>query len=614
MRRASGLGALVFLLFVVATPLRADDPSLVLRQTKLAAGGGKLDELKAIRTTFRLRQSGLEGSGTTLTDIGGGRTVTRFILGPMTGAEGHDGKRFWFQDSAGIVTVPEGADRRAQNVSAQFRQSLAHWFPKRSVAAPINFRLQLFQSRVKEALEIAPQGGLAFELWFDAQTKLLDRAIEVGATETRTTIYQDYRPFQGLVIPYRILTSNAAAVFGAERTITKVELNPAVADADFAIPAPPKPDYAFSGVKREVVLPFRFVNNHVYADVRLNGRVFSLLIDTGAANVMTPEVARALRLRSVGDARVWGAGETSERAEFTRVARVALGNVRLRDQLFAVVPLEKLNDVEGVPFHGMIGYELFKRFVVRIDYEARKLTLTDPSIWNEQGAGVAVPFVFNGTVPEIEGDIDGVPAAFDIDTGSRASVGLNSPFVQRHALRARFVPNVEAVTGWGIGGPTRASVARVKRLRLGSIAINDVIVDMSRHTQGVMSHGAPAGSVGSGLLKRFAMTFDYAGQRVFFLPHERTATRDAFDRSGLWINRGGGGFRIDGVVARSPAGEAGLKDGDVITAVDGKPASAMSLSELRDRMRDAPLGSEVRLSVRSGGVMRAVVLRLRDLI
>jgi hypothetical protein len=330
---------------------------------------------------------------------------------------------------------------------------------------------------------------------------------------------------------------------------------------------------------------------------------------------MTPAVARMLGLQAIGDARVWGAGETSERAQFTRVASLALGHVRLRNQLFTVVPLEKLADVEGVPFHGMVGYELFKRFVVRIDYRARRLTLTHPAAWSAAAAGVAVPFVFNGTAPEIEGDIDGVPAAFDIDTGSRGSVGLNSPFVQRHALRARFVPNVEAVTGWGLGGMTRASVARVKRLRLGALSLNDVVVDMSLHKAGVTSHAAPAGSIGSGLLKRFTVTFDYAGQRVFFLAHEGTAARDGFDRAGLWINRGDGGFRIEGVVERSPAAEAGLHEGDVIVEVDGVRASSMSLAALRDRLRDDAPGTLVRFTVRSGGRgARVVALRLRDLI
>jgi predicted aspartyl protease len=447
------------------------------------------------------------------------------------------------QDQAGIVTVPEGGDRPAQTISAQYRQALAYWYPARAAQAKVDFRMQLFRQRVKEALEITPRGGLKFELWFDAQTKLLDRVIEEGATETRTTMYDDYRPYQGLVLPFRIRMSNAAAAFGSERVITKIEINPQISDADFAVPPPPKPDFAFVGGRRESVLPFRFVNHHIYVDAELNGRTFPLLVDTGAVNVITPTTARALGLRATGDAQVKGVGELTAHAAFTRVAGMRLGGVRLRNQLFAVVPLEGLGEVEGVPFHGIIGYELFKRFVVRVDYQARTLTLSDAAAWTPAAAGQAVPFVFNGTIPEIAGDIGGVAATFDVDTGSRASVGLNSPFVQRNALRARFVPSIEAVTGWGLGGATRGTVARVRQLRLGPIGVPDVVVDMSLQRHGTLSHSAPAG-------------------------------------------------------------RARLGVGDLIVAVDGEPSSRIYLGALRDRLRDSAPGTRVRLSVRSGGRTR----------
>jgi S1-C subfamily serine protease len=53
---------------------------------------------------------------------------------------------------------------------------------------------------------------------------------------------------------------------------------------------------------------------------------------------------------------------------------------------------------------------------------------------------------------------------------------------------------------------------------------------------------------------------------------------------------------------------AGLKKGDVIVAVDGKPANA----DLRALLRDRPAGSTVELTVRSGIETRKGVLMLRD--
>lgn len=606
--------ALAIVASLIAPPAGARSVELVLTQSKAAAGGAALDDLRALRFSYRLRQSGLEGTGTTLIDVRTGRIVTRFRLGPLSGAEGFDGARAWFQDQAGIVTVPEGGDRRAQTISAQYRQALGLWYPARAPKAAIEFRMQLFRQRIKEALEIKPAGGLKFELWFDAQTKMLERVIEDGATETRTMIFEDYRRVEGIAVPFRIRSSNAAAAFGAERVVTRVEINPPIDDTAFAVPAPPQPDYRFARGAQTTTLPFRLVNNHIYADVKLNGRTYPLLIDSGAVNLITPTVARALRLRAVGDAQVKGAGEFTAHAAFAGINDVQIGGVRLKNQMFAVVPLEGLGEVEGVPFNGIIGYELFKRLVVRIDYAQATLALSEPASWRADEAGTAVPFVFNGTVPEVTGSIAGIPATFDVDTGSRVSVGLNSPFVQMHALRARFRPSIEAVTGWGLGGATRGTVARAERITLGPVNVRDIVVDMSWPRQGLLSNAAPAGSIGSGLLKRFTVTFDYTRQRLFLSERRDVPQRDGYDRSGLWINRDKRGFRIDAVVVGSPAAAAGLAVDDVIVTVDGRAAADLELSAVRDVLRDRAPGTVVRLGVVRAGARREVALTLRNLI
>jgi S1-C subfamily serine protease len=165
-----------------------------------------------------------------------------------------------------------------------------------------------------------------------------------------------------------------------------------------------------------------------------------------------------------------------------------------------------------------------------------------------------------------------------------------------------------------LGGPSRGTVARVKRMRIGSIALADVVVDMSLQTQGALSYSAPAGSIGSGLLKRFAVTFDYQRQRIHLAPNARVRERDAYDRSGLWINKAHQGFKIVAIVARSPAAEAGLQEGDTIVAIDGISATTISLGNLRDRLRDAAPGTDLKLTIVRERRTLVVALRLRDLI
>jgi hypothetical protein len=262
----------------------------------------------------------------------------------------------------------------------------------------------------------------------------------------------------------------------------------------------------------------------------------------------------------------------------------------------------------------LVGFEIFKRFVVRIDYGRGRLILALPSAYREPPGTTWVPFRFKGRMPQVDGEVDGVAGAFDIDTGSRASLDLLAPFVEKHGLAEKYGAKLEATTGWGVGGPARARLARAQRLKLGTVEVRDVVTELSLQKKGAFTDVYVAGNVGAGVLRRFVVTFDYGRQRIGFEPSSVPLPRDAFDRAGMWINRGAVGFEVVDVVPGGPAGEAGIKAGDRITAVDGADPTRLSLSDLRLRLRtDAP-GTRVRVKLFSGGTERETTIVLRDLV
>jgi membrane-associated protease RseP (regulator of RpoE activity) len=305
-------------------------------------------------------------------------------------------------------------------------------------------------------------------------------------------------------------------------------------------------------------------------------------------------------------------GEKSEDVGLLTVDSLSVGEVTLGKQVFAVFALEPFGDIEGVPQSGLIGYEVFKRFVVGIDYEKSLLTLAEPSAFTYSGGGTAVPFQFDGQTPQVDGSIDGIPGAFSIDTGGRASLTLLAPFVEKHELRKRPGPKIEAVTGWGLGGPARGMVTRMKGLRLGSVDVGDFVVDLSLQTKGAFTDPYVAGNVGGGVLRRFNLVFDYGNQTIVFEPNARFGDPDLYDRSGMWVNRKGAEIVIVDVTAGGPAEAAGLKNGDRILAVDGRPVADVSLVDLRERFRTEPPGTEIHLRVKRGDAENEVVLVLKD--
>jgi carboxyl-terminal processing protease len=92
------------------------------------------------------------------------------------------------------------------------------------------------------------------------------------------------------------------------------------------------------------------------------------------------------------------------------------------------------------------------------------------------------------------------------------------------------------------------------------------------------------------------------------------ADTNTYDRAGLWLNVEGNGFKIASVTKGAPAEEAGLVKDDIITAVDGKPAAAVKLPDLRKMLRTAKPGTVVTFTVTRGGAPKDIKVSLRDLI
>ncbi|MFN7971855.1 MAG: aspartyl protease family protein [Acidobacteriota bacterium] len=610
--------SIAFLAGLPAAIAASGDPAAILARAKEATGGSAWDAIKTTHVKGKVATGGLDGTFESWEDVLTGRYVQKFAIGPMTGAEGFDGKTGWDQDPSGQSKPRDGDEAKQETANSVYERTMGYWFRERHAAEVVYKERREEDGKSFDVLTITPEGGRGFDMWLDAKTSLMDRTVEKTATETRTSYVSDYRKVQGVLLPFRSRTTTGDPKYDVLGEVIAVELNPKVDEAAFAMPAPPPPDFAIAGGATSVTVPFELLNNHIYVDVTLNGKgPFKLLCDTGGANVATPDLARELSLQGMGAFEGKGVGESSEEIAMAKVATLGIGDATVKDQLFAIFPLAGLDEAEGVPEKGIVGYEVFKRFVVTIDYGKSQLTLTLPSAYRPSGTGTTVPFEFHESTPQVEGEIDGIAGKFTIDTGSRASLDLHVPFAKKHDLKARYAPKVEGVTGWGVGGAARSLVTRCGSLRIGpapGVTVEKPVTELSVQRGGAYTDEYVAGNIGGGILKRFTLVFDYGKQTITFVPNP-AAEIDGFDRAGMWLNLAkDGAFAVIDVFAGTPAAEAGLKAGDRITAIDGKTSRDVTLPRVRARLRNEPPGTKVRLEVETGGKTREVTLVLRDLV
>jgi hypothetical protein len=592
----------------------ADETDALLARARAAAGGDALAAVHSSRAKLRIETQGLRGTGERVEDHRSGRFVERFDLSVVIVAEGFDGEAPWSIEGNNPARVERGADTLAGAVSDAYRRSFSHLTQRRpGHVETLGARSE--GERRFEGLRIAPEAGRPFELWLDANTALPDRVIEKSASDTLTTTYSDWRRVEGVAVPFTILRSNGDAKYDTVIEVESIAFGGGLPPGEFAMPAPPPRDFGIAGDAASARVPFELANNHIFAEVKLAGRAVTLLVDTGGINAITPELARELGLEVRGELEGRGVGEKKVDVGVAQIARVELGDAFLENQTFYVIPLDPLSAVEGRDARGIVGYEVFRRFIARIDYDERKLTLHDPARFSYQGAGIAVPIAFDDHTPRIEAEVDGLRGWFDLDTGSRSSLVLAAPFAAAHGLQARYAPRFTATTGWGVGGASRSQLARAKSLRIAGFELSEPVTLLSTQKAGSFAASDIAGNIGGGILKRFDLTLDYEHQRIFFEPNSQFDAPDVFDRSGMWLNDAGDALEVMDVTAGGPAERAGVRVGERVRAIDGKPVGAGDLLRLRARFQSEPPGTRLKLETEAeGGARQERVLELAELI
>lgn len=580
-------------------------PAGLLHDFKAASGGDRWDRATSVTADGTLSVGGLSGPLQTTEDLQAGRRVTRYDLGVVKGAEGYDGEHQWSQDPGGEVAVQDTPEARQRNASEVWLTRRGYYRPD-ALGATVGSVGEAVEGRRRFAtLAVTPQDGVALTLWFDADTHLMVRSVMRDGQDTVVTRYEDWREVDGAKLPFRVTSDR-----GDERSRTVVQWREARLDepldaSAFAVPKMSRDNARIEG--GETTLDVDIANNHLYVAGRIDGQPVRLLVDTGGLNIVTPAAAGKLGLATQGKLAARGVGEAQMDLSIAPARSLELGALTVDAPTFYVIDLGPLPQVEGVDLDGIVGYEIFRRFNVRIDYENSRLTLTEPARFTPPPDAVALPFTLDDRIPVVEAKADGVPLRLSVDTGSRASLSFHSPFARAHALVRRMEAAPESVGGWGVGGPSYTRPARLDKLELGKLVVRNVAADIFTGDKGAFASPNTGANLGGGVLRRFTVTFDYEHKRMYLAPNARYAEPEAFDRSGLWLMMAGEALEVAAVAPHSAAAKAGMKPGQRITGIAGEGVGQRSLAAWREYLRTTKAGTNVPFGLDGGQTIDVIL-------
>jgi len=368
-----------------------------------------------------------------------------------------------------------------------------------------------------------------------------------------------------------------------------------------------------------VTIAFESINRNVFVRTTVGTAPHWFLLDTGAKySVVDLAVARSAGIELGERIGVTGGGKDTVAARMVKsgVVRV-VGLEGLEQPLIVALPLGDLADASGHELAGILGSDFIGGFVVEIDYERHTLTLRDTTAYEYRGDGEALPITFNDAGhPQIKAQVLDGPGpprdgTFVLDIGSGAALILDTPFVDAGGFLTTGRPTVPWIEGRGLGGGIEGVVGRVDAMRLGRWRIERPVTVFSRAVSGPFASAEAQGNIGAAILERFKVILDYPRKRIILEPNLRLTEPFEYNRTGLSLSSAGPDYRIIQVTAvadRSPAAEAGVRSGDRLVEIDGRPASDFTLSQIRFMFKDAKRCS---LTIQRGNarLKRSLVLR-----
>lgn len=420
--------------------------------------------------------------------------------------------------------------------------------------------------------------------------------------------------------------------------------------------------FVLQNSKENDKIRFKLINNLIIIPVEINGAELAFILDSG---VRTPIIFNLLNSDSlyINHAekillRGLGGGEAIE-AIRSRKNIFKIGNaININQNLYAIFK-DNLNLAPrlGIPIHGIIGYDLFKDFIVELNYSSRYIKLHNPSTFTYKDCKSCetLDLEFYNKKPYFNVHVgindQKIPVKLLIDSGGSDALWLFEDQEKNLLLESNYF---HSFLGRGLSGNVYGRRSKVKNIHINSFILRNVNVSFpdEESITYVRQFKERNGSFSGALIKRFNVIMDYTNSKITLKRNRFFKEPFRYNNSGIELEQTGirlvneksanmslGGenliddtkisgnktfvfnskyelkvkpsYSIVEIRKDSPAERIGLKVGDVLLYINSKATHNYKLQEITQYFYDEE-NKKIRLKVERNGIPLTFVFRLED--
>lgn len=313
----------------------------------------------------------------------------------------------------------------------------------------------------------------------------------------------------------------------------------------------------------------------------------TFILDTGSGGISldSTTVSRLSLQPSEPERIIRGIGGT-RKVGFLRNRTLKINGLEIDSLNFHIVDYEVLSALYGEKIDGIIGYSVFSRYIVNINYDTQEVAFwSNGTIKYPRGGYMLRPRI--NTLPLSSArvaDDRGVGFNYLIDIGAGLTALFSQDFMDDSSFLKPKRPKYMK-QGEGLGGKVDLYLTVIKELRIGPYKFRNVPVNIFNDEYNVTSYPMLGGLIGNDIFRRFNCILNYDKREIHLLPNSHF--RDPFDYAYSGIEL----YLIDGKIITgeipkgSPAYNAGIKQGDEVLGINNR--LGLSIRDMKHELQSA---------------------------
>lgn len=296
----------------------------------------------------------------------------------------------------------------------------------------------------------------------------------------------------------------------------------------------------------EVQVRFQLINNLIVIPLELNHKKLSFILDTGVNKTILFNLSQtdSLTLNQIEKIKLKGLGDDEAvDALLSKTNQLKIKNLYSYNHSIYVLLNNKfdLSSRMGITINGIIGYDLLKNLIVKINYKSKVINFYNPKTYKYRKCRRCdvLPLQFYRKKPFIDASVQldtmgatTIPLKMLLDSGSSDAIWLFE-FTKKQIKTPQLYFN--DILGDGLSGAIYGNRSRVPKISIGKFSLKAPTVAFldTLSTITARSFKQRNGSIGGAILRRFKIWIDYPNKKMTFKKNGSFTKNFNYNMSGL---------------------------------------------------------------------------------